>query len=434
MKRARILGLFLSLVVGLGVAAWLVAGSKPPARVESQVRSVSARTMIVEPRQIRPVLRGYGTARPARSWQAVAEVAGTVTFRHPDLETGKILPTGIRVLEIDPTRYEFARRQAEADLAALRAEKDQLAVEAENTRRILVIEQDRLELAVTDLERVRALVERGAAPDSRLDEQERATLQLRRGVQELQNTLDLIPVRQARLDAQIARARAGLDRALRDLEMTRIRTPFPVRIGEIHVERHQFVPVGGPLVTGDGTDRAEVTAQLPIEGFRRLVGSVTDSVDLETADQEKLLARIDAELQLVSDAEQRWPARVIRIENALDPQARSVPVVVAVEAPYANAQPPLRVPLVPNMYVEVTLTGPPGPARIVVPASAVHGSDTVYVRNEEGQVSFRQIEIAWRQNGTAVIAAGLSPGDEVILDDIVPALPGMRVSPAESTR
>lgn len=433
MKRSRILRLLPPLAVGLGIAAWLIAGSEPPARVDSGVRSVTARTQIVEPRQVSPMLRGYGTVRPARSWQSVAEVAGAVTYRHPDLETGKIIPAGTRVLTIDPTRHEFALRQAEADLATLAAELNQLSVEAGNTDRILAIERERLDLAETDLERIRALVGRGAAPQSRLDEQERATLQLRRTVQELANTLDLLPVRQARLKAQIARAEAALDRAKRDLASTHIETPFAVRIGKVHVELHQFVTAGGALITADGIDRAEVTAQIPIEAFPRLVGAVTDGIDLETADQEAVFARVDARLRLVSDQGQVWQGRVIRIENALDPQARSVPVVIGIEAPYEGAHPPMRLPLVPNMYVEVVLSGPPGPPEITVPANAVHDGDTVYLRDDQGLLSFRHVEIGWRQDGIVAVTAGLAPGDEVILDDIVPALPGLRVVPAKTT-
>lgn len=428
MNWKRVLRILPPVAVGLAVAAWLISGAEPPERVTQEVRSVTARTLIVEPEPLRPVLRGFGTVRPARSWQAVAEIAGAVTFRHPDLETGRMIPAGTRVLEIDPTRYRIALRQAEADLAALEAEREQITLEAGNTRRILEIEQTRLDLAEDELDRVGALVDRGAASESRRDDQERTTLQLRRGVQELRNTLDLLPVRTARLEAQVARAEAGLAAARRDLEKTRIETPFDLRVGQVHVERHQFVPAGAPLVTADGIDRAEVTAHLPFDGFPRLMGAAAEGVELTASALESVLSRIDAELRLVSDPGQVWPGRVIRVENALDPQARSVPVVVAVDDPYADARPPMRLPLVPNMYVEAVLTGPAGAPVISLPASAVHEGDTVYLRDAEGRLALREVEIGWRQGGIAVIATGLAAGDEVILDDIVPALPGLPVT------
>ncbi|MCG7860390.1 hypothetical protein MD537_25640, partial [Flavihumibacter sediminis] len=96
------------------------------------------------------------------------------------------------------------------DLAALAAEREQIALEQGNTAGLLEIERERLALGQRDLERVRALVERGAAPQSRLDELERNTLQMRRVVQELENALSLTETRVARVAAQIARAEAAV--------------------------------------------------------------------------------------------------------------------------------------------------------------------------------------------------------------------------------
>jgi len=436
MRRARILRLLPPLALGVGVAVWLVSTAEPPGRVTQEERAVTARTMTVDPAPVRPVVRGFGTVRPARSWQAVAEVSGAIVHRHPELETGNAIPAGTKVLEIDPERYETALQQAKADLAALRAEEDQIAAEAANTERLLEIENDRLALAERDLERVRNLVEQGTAPRARLDEQERATLQQRRGVQELKNSLALIPSRKAGLAARIARAEAARDRARRDLAKTRIETPFDLRVNEVHVERHQFVGSGQALVTGDGIDRAEVTAQLPIDSFPQLmgaaagdVGGVGDGVRFDATRRGEVLSRIEATLRLVSDPGQVWQGKVLRIENALDPQARTVPVVIAVDNPYEGIRPPIRLPLVPNMYVEVILRGPAGAPRIAVPARALHQGDTIYLRDAEGRLELRNVTPGWRQEDIVVIADGLAPGDEVILDDIVPALPGMRVTP-----
>ena len=83
------------------------------------------------------------------------------------------------------------------------------------------------------------------------------------------------------------------------------------------------------------------------------------------------------------------------------------------------------------MYVEVVLTGPEGAPRITLPAGAVHQGATVYLRDAQGRLETREVTLGWRQGGIAVIEAGLVPGEEVILDDIVPALPGLRVTRTE---
>ncbi|MFB9149356.1 efflux RND transporter periplasmic adaptor subunit [Roseovarius ramblicola] len=432
MRVWRMLRLFPPVVIGLGVTIWLVSTAAPPAQTERPEREVVARTIRVEARPVAPVVRGYGTVHAAQSWQAVAEVAGAITYRRPELETGNMIPEGTRVLEIDPSRYETALQEVRADLNAFEAEGRQIEQEAGNTRLILGIERDRLALAETELARVRRLAEQGTVPQARLDEQTRATLALRRTVQELENTLALTPVREARLDAQIARAEAARARAERDLRMTRIETPFDLRVGEVHAERHQFVTVGQSLVSADGVAQAEIVAQMPLESFPRLMGfAATDGVRFGAGERDAILGRITAQVRLVSDPEQVWRGQLIRVENGLDPQARSVPAVIAVNAPYEGAHPPARLPLVPNMYVEVTLTGPAGAPVIVLPAQAVHGGDTVYLRDAEGRLEMREVTVAWTQAGESVIAEGLDAGDEVILDDIVPALPGLRVRALE---
>ncbi|MCW8842356.1 MAG: hypothetical protein OQK00_02960 [Rhodobacteraceae bacterium] len=429
----RLLRILPPILLAVAATVWLVSYAKPPARIEQAEMQTTARTMIATPKPIRLFAQGYGTIRPAWSWQAVAEVAGSITFRHPDLETGNILPAGTKVLEIDPTPYDIAARQAEADLTALMAERDQIAADHTNTTGILEIERERLTLARTDLDRVRALVERGAAPQSRLDDLERATLQLKRAVRELENALSLTPIKTARLDAQIARSQAGLERSKRDLDLTQIVTPQAMRIGKVHVERYQFTQPGTPLVSGDSIDRVEVTAQIPVDAFSRLIGTVADSIDLAQGGQEALLAQLSAELRLVTAPNQTWTGRVLRIENALDAEARSVPVVIAVDHPYEGAAPPRHLPLVPNMYVQATLSAPSKQARIAIPAKAIHNG-LVYLRNSEGRLALRDVTPAWQQDDMVVIETGLAAGDEVILDDILPAIPGMRIHSVESSQ
>ena len=132
-----------------------------------------------------------------------------MTYRYPELETGNMIAQGTRVLEIDPTRYETNLAEVRADLTELEAEGQQIGQDAENSRLILEIEHDRLSLGESELARVWTLAEQGTVPQAQIDEQTRATLALRRTVQELENTLALIPIRRARLNAQIARARTA---------------------------------------------------------------------------------------------------------------------------------------------------------------------------------------------------------------------------------
>lgn len=420
----------LPIVLGIAAAIWMIASSPEPAQVEGGAPALPVRVMIITAEDIRPTATTWGNLRAAETWVAVAEVQGEVIWRHPDLEPGRVIPAGTEVLRIDPTDYELALAQAEADLAALAAEGAQLSAEATNTGRILDLERARLTLAEADLARTRALTEQGTVPRARADEAERATLLARRTVAELENALALIPSRKARIAAQTARTQAALDRARRSLDRTALATPFDLRVTEVSAERYQTVAPGQVLIRGDGIASAEVVAHLTVDSFRRLVGDLPEGIALADMLRHGPAAQIDVTLSPLSDPAQVWTARVSRIEGALDARARTVPVVVSVDDPYAGADPPRRLPLIPNMQVGLSFAGAPLQGAIAIPEAAVHAGMARIVGPDD-LLELRPVTAAFAQDGRVVITEGLSPGDRVVLDDIAPAIPGMALTPAE---
>lgn len=429
MRLARLLALP-PIAIGIAVAFWMIATAPGPTQVADAASALPVRVMTANAQDIRPTATVWGTLRAADTWVAVSEVQGEVIWRHPDLEPGRLIAQGTEVLRIDPADYELALAQAVADLDALAADDRQLTTEAANTARIVELERERLALAEADLARTRTLTEQGTIPQARADEAERATLQARRTVAELENTLALIPSRKARIEAQTARTQAALDRARRSLERTTLTTPFDLRVAEVSAERFQTVAPGQVLIRGDGIAAAEVVAHLPLDSFRRLVGDVPDGITLGDMMRQVPATQIDVTLSPLADSAQVWPARVSRIEGALDARARTVPVVVTVDDPYAGADPPRRLPLVPNMQVGLSFAGAPLTGAIVIPESALHAG-MVRIADPDDLLELRDVTAAFAQDGRVVIASGLSAGDRVILDDIAPAIPGMALTAIE---
>ncbi|MEY8843368.1 efflux RND transporter periplasmic adaptor subunit [Cribrihabitans sp. XS_ASV171] len=418
-------------VLSIAAAIWMISNAPGPAQVDGDPPGHPVRVLTVAAQEIRPAATAWGNLRAAETWVAVAEVQGEVVWRHPDLEPGKLIPAGTEVLRIDPADYELALAQAEADLDALDAEAAQLTAEATNTGRILELERERLALAEADLARTRRLTEQGTAPQARLDEAERATLLARRTVAELENTLALIPPREARIAAQTARTQAAIDRARRSLDRTRLTTPFDLRVTEVSAERFQTVAPGQVVIRADGIAAAEVVTHLPVDSFRRLVANVPGGVTLDDMMRDVPATQIDVTLSPLSDPVQEWPARVSRIEGALDARARTVPVVVTVADPYAGADPPRRLPLVPNMQVQLAFEGAPQSGVITIPEAALHGG-MVRIAGPDDLLELRPVTTAFAQGDRVVIAEGLAPGDRVVIDDIAPAIPGMALLPVEA--
>ncbi len=418
------------IAISIAVAVWMISSAPGPARVEGQATALPVRVMTVAAEDIRPTATAWGNLRAADTWVAVAEVQGEVIWRHPDLESGRLIPAGTEVLRIDPADYELALSQSQADLAALDAEREQLAAEADNTRRILALERDRLALAETDLTRTRTLAQQGTVPQSRVDESDRATLLARRTVAELENAMALIPPREARIAAQVARSEAAIARARRSLARTTLTTPFDLRVTEVSAERFQTVAPGQVVIHADGIASAEVVAHLPIDSFRRLVGDAPEGITLADMMRDMPATQIEVTLSPLSDPTQIWTARVVRIEGALDARARTVPVVVGVDAPYEGADPPRRLPLVPNMQVQLSFSGASLAGVIAIPEAALH-MGMVRIAGPDDLLELRPVTAAFAQDGRVVVAEGIAPGDRVVIDDIAPAIPGMALTPVE---
>lgn len=421
----RILWLLPALGIGAGIAIWLVMTGPEPARVEHIEAAIPVEVVTAETLSLRPVASGYGSSRPARSWNAVASVRGTVIVTHPDLASGRFIREGAKVLQIDPSEYELALAEAQADLAALETEAEQITSERDNVDAVLVLERERLALAEQDLGRTQQLVAQGSVPQARLDEQLRTTLTFRRTVQELENTLALMPVQRDRLEAQMERTRVRIARAERDLSLTTLVAPFDMRITSRQVDAFQFVNAGQPLFTGEGIEQAEIVAQIPVEAFQRLVTSVLGESTLTPLDRMHAadMSGVSAMVRLVG-SDVTWPARVAQVEAGLDPRTRTVQVVLAVDAPYDFSADGM--PLVANMYLAVDLTGPPLPPRVTLPDSAVHGG-RVLIMDASDRLELRAVDLAFRQGGQTVLRDGVAPGERVVLTDVVPAIAGTRL-------
>ena len=428
-RRRGALTILGALVLGMGLFAVSMAMREPPRREAAVAAPPTLRTVEVRPLPFVHRLTGYGVVRPGESFQAVANVAGRVVERHPQLQSGHLLPAGSLLLAIDPTRYRLAVTAAEAVLAGLQAQQAELDVEATNTTQLIALERERLALAERELERIAGLAESGAVSRTERDAQLRATLAQRQAVQLLQNQLDLLPTRQFRQDAEIDRARAELARARRDLADTRILAPYDLRVAAVDVDLHQHVGVGQRLFGADGIATAEVEAQVSFDGLRRLMGEVRlpggrDALGLE---QRFDLPAIGARGHLVGAEGVTWPARVVRVASGLDPATRAARVVVAVDGPYREVDPPLRPALQRDMYVRVVLSASDPQPRLVVPRTALHDGE-VYAVSAAGRLERRAVTVAFTQGDLAVIADGLLPGERVIVDDPAPALDGMAVT------
>jgi RND family efflux transporter MFP subunit len=364
-----------------------------------------------------PVAQGYGAVQPARVWSAVAQVSGRIVEIHPQLRNGEILPAGTELFHIDPVDYELNLAQAKASLA-------ELDVQEANAHASLAIEQRNLALSRGELERIRKLVQSGTASQSNADEAERAMLANRTKVQNMQNTLALLPTQRRLLQAKMAQAE-------RDLAHTLVKAPFNLRIANLKIEADEYVSRGQNLFDGDAVDRVEVVAQVAIASLRRLfIGQTEPLPNIERLNQDlagfvglRPLLRLD-----MGNHTAEWQAEFVRFSDQIDSKTRTVGVVVAVDKPFEKVRPGLRPPLSKGMFVEVILRGQSQPDQIVIPRSAVRNGK-VYLVDAQNRLQRQPVQLLYSQGSVSVIKSGIRAGDRVVVSDPVPAVSGMLLQP-----
>lgn len=430
-------GLLVALGVLLGVliVLVLVANRQAPQKTDEVTAAPVVRVIQTQLLPLRIEARGNGLARAANTWQAIANVPGRVVYRHPQLEDGVLHAADTLLLELDPSRYHLAEAEALAKLATLAAEQKRLEVNAANAKQLLALEKEGLELAERELARLQRLAKSGSVSHSRHDAEERAILVQRKTVQSLENEVQLLPSSRQRLKAEIEQASTRLEQAKQDLKDTRFIAPYDLRLGVIEAELHQFINAGKRLFQADAIASAEITAQIPLAMLRRLVrapeGLEEKKFNLDISDQIDFSA-IDVEVKLVGGEGAAWPAKVVRVAKGLNPKTRAAQVVVEVTEPYRRASLPELPALQPDMYVQVKLSSEAAQPRLIIPASALHQGE-VYLVNDQQRLERRKVEVAFEQQGMAIIAQGLTGGETLIIDDLSPAINGMLIQPLQDT-
>jgi RND family efflux transporter MFP subunit len=214
----------------------------------------------------------------------------------------------------------------------------------------------------------------------------------------------------AKLDAD----RAQLRKARLDLERTELRAPFAGRVSTVNVGIGQYVTPGQALATLFPTEAVEII--LPLENKDLYWFHVPG---FTSGTGPGALARIHAP---VAGRKRSWNGRVVRTEGKLDQRTRMVNVVVRVEEPY-RTKPPLAV----GLFVNVDIEGRTLPQAALLPRSALHQGNVVWVIGEDGRLSFRNVEVARKKGEAVLIGSGLRDGETVAVSPLKAVSDGMMV-------
>jgi multidrug resistance efflux pump len=410
---------------------WLQRSGAAPRRrpVEEQGRPV--RVLELASVEVVPRTFGYGAVEAQRDWQALTEVSGVVVEVADRLEVGRVVREGTVLLKIDPAGYELERSKSESTAKAVRAQIAEIEVRRRSAAANLKIEERALELAETDLERVRRLAEDGNAPLTEVEATERTVLMAQKAVQGYRNSLAELPVSRRVLEAQLEQQEAGVQTTRIDVAKTEIVAPFTMRLREVNVAAQQLVSAGQVLIIGDGVDVFEIPAQVPFGSLEPLLPPrpATPRPDAKAGDPPRVsrMSAVEAIVRLESQGVTATWKGTLRRFGGIDPTTRTMIAVVQVEDERVAGSSRTR--LNRGLYVEVELRGPAKPDCLAVPTSAFHDG-RVYVVDAEDRLSPRDAETTLVQEDLVCLAPGtVAAGERIVLTELVPAVAGMLLAP-----
>jgi RND family efflux transporter MFP subunit len=345
---------------------------KPPAPIPV-VRTIKVQT---GPQSVHII--GEGTVRPLREINVVPQVGGKVVYVSPALVNGGEFSQGDTLLRIDPVDYQLAVTLAKAKV------KDS---------------ESRLRLAE----------EEAAAAQEEWRLLHAGSPKANKNPPPLVAKEPQLAAAQAKLEAD----RADLRKALLSLERTELKAPFDSRVSEENVDVGQYVSPGQALASLYSTEAAEIVLPLEDEDafWFHVPGFTPGNSPGSSA---KVMARI-------AGRERTWPGAVVRTEGKLDERTRMINVVVRVNKPYAK-KPPLPV----GLFVTVDIEGRTLPDTAVIPRSALHQGDVVWVVND-GRLHFREVDVARVQGDEVTLQNGLENGEIVAITQLEAVTDGMAV-------
>lgn len=419
--------LILAVLIGSGVFMFrhLVNTRSGPVRISGAEKKVPVRTVKCRIKDVFPGIASYGTVRFSRQVNIIAEAAGKVISRSPDLKEGSYVRKGQFLLKTDPEDYLLAIAGLSAEIQRLDAQLEEIHTTRKFLKENLAVELDSLGLAETDLKRQEELIRKKAVSDVKYEAAKRAYLLQKQKCISVRSQVELLPAKIREVQAMINAAGVKLKQAYIHLERTSIVVPFDSIVGKVRIEEGQFIMNGERLFQLSGVSQAEIYCEIPISEFGILVsGFKQDRFDFSEAAVKSL--GIDVSVtQIESGKPVNLKAELVRINHELDARSRRLTLIVNLQDPFEGK---LQNALIfPGDLVKVGFRSNSTIKGFILPRMAVDGN-RVRTVSSESRIQYRTLKILYRTEEYLIADSGLVDGEEVIITEVLPDIEGLFVS------
>lgn len=345
--------------------------TKPVAEIKERSRYIPAvEVWEAEVSDYDVIIKSQGVTRPKRSTLLAAEVSGKVVAVSPKFEVGENFDEGEIIMEMDRADYEAAESQAASVLADA-----QLALEKENA------------LAKQALIDWKALGGDRAPND----------LVLRK------------PQMQSAL-AKVVAAKAGFEKATRDLDRTKIRSPYKCQIREKLVELGSTLTAGSAAVSVESANDFELRLSVSLEDYA--------FIDVVTGTPVMLEASI-------ADVLYYWKGELVRTEGQVDKSSQSVFFVANVNIVQGDKF------LSPGLFLNAKINGKKLKNIYALPRRALYGKNKIIIVDSNNKVSSREVVVIRTERDKVIIRDGIANGEKIATTPIPNVINGMEVNPSK---
>ncbi|GAC12822.1 secretion protein [Aliiglaciecola lipolytica E3] len=228
----------------------------------------------------------------------------------------------------------------------------------------------------------------------------------RLGDQQKPSDLVLRIPQQESAKANLASAKAQLDKAELSLKRTKITAPYSGRIVSQNVDFGSVVSSNTVLASIYATDYLEVRLAINNNdlGFVNLPESNTDNS----------LSTHPVNVTFTSDliGKQSWSGKIVRTESSIDSVSRQLYVVAQIDDPFNQAV-HRGVAIKIGEYLTAEIEGKKVEDALVIPVTAIYQGTYVYIE-EDGVLLRKDIQVAWQNDKQALVKSGLQANQALV--------------------
>lgn len=409
------------ILAGIIISILMTVLNPGPAQKERTSRPMLVEAQVIKKQHMTIAISSQGRVAPHIRTTLISEVSGSVIEVSEHFVSGGFIRKGQLLLQLDDRNYRSAVKQAEANVARRRKE--------------LIQEKGKAQVAYRQWKK------------------NKNTKRSKEALSLLLREPQIIETK-----ANLAFAKAELERVKGDLKKTKIHAPYDGLIKKKFIDYGQYATPGSSFAEVIAIDYAEVRLAIPQDKMAYLklpmitlmqseqLASTADTAQQLAAETVATETAVGAEApdtppapyvpvtlkSVHGDVEHEWQAKLVRTEGMLDEKSHTLYAVARIDDPYMLESSALQstnkhVPLLMGTYVEASIQGPSMPNMVKIPRHVLRAGNHVWIIDDNDQLRSRQLEILKTGGEQVYVSGGLEDGERLCLTNIGEVVPGTTV-------